>query len=70
MAAAKRIASDRLGLHRLQAETMVDNEGSQRVLLKNGFVQYGQATEYLKIAGGWQDDLLFQLTFPDADPQP
>lgn len=66
VSAAKRIAADRLGLHRLQAETLVDNHPSQRVLLKNGFVQYGRAAEYLKIAGRWQDHLLFQVTFPDA----
>jgi [ribosomal protein S5]-alanine N-acetyltransferase len=70
VAAAKRIACDRLGLHRLQAETLVDNAASQRVLVKNGFVQYGQASDYLKIAGRWQDHLLFQVTFPDTDPQP
>jgi [ribosomal protein S5]-alanine N-acetyltransferase len=70
VAAAKRIASDRLGLHRLQAETLVDNAASQRVLLKNGFVRYGQAPDYLKIAGRWQHHLLFQVTFPDTGPQP
>ncbi|MFY1692059.1 GNAT family N-acetyltransferase [Plantactinospora sp. WMMB782] len=69
VAAAKRTASDQLGLHRLQAETLVDNEPSQRVLIKNGFVQYGRAPEYLKIAGRWQDHLLFQVTFPDAEQQ-
>lgn len=68
VAAAKRIAADRLGLHRLQAETLVDKEASQRVLLKNGFVRYGHAPEYLKIAGRWQNHLLFQVTFPDTDP--
>lgn len=67
VAAVKRIASDQLGLHRLQAETLVNNQASQRVLLKNGFIQYGQAPEYLKIAGRWEDHLLFQVTFPDTD---
>ncbi|HET7355978.1 MAG TPA: GNAT family protein [Nocardioidaceae bacterium] len=67
IAAAKRIASDQLGLHRLQAETLVDNEASQRVLVKNGFVQYGRAPEYLKIAGRWQDHLLFQVILPDPE---
>lgn len=66
VAAAKRIASDQLGLHRLQAETLIDNEASQRVLIKNGFVQYGQAPEYLKIAGRWQENRLFQVTFPEG----
>ena len=66
VAAAKQIASDQLGLHRLQAETLVDNEASQRVLIKNGFIQYGQAPEYLKIAGRWQEHLLFQVIFGDG----
>jgi ribosomal-protein-alanine N-acetyltransferase len=69
VAAAKRIASERLRLHRLQAETLVDNEASQRVLIKNGFVQYGQAPEYLKIAGRWQENRLFQVIFPDAEEE-
>jgi ribosomal-protein-alanine N-acetyltransferase len=67
VAAAKRIASDQLHLHRLQAETLVDNEASQRVLIKNGFVRYGRATDYLKIAGQWQEHLLFQVIFPGPD---
>lgn len=66
VAAARQIASTELGLHRLQAETLVDNEASQRVLIKNGFVQYGQAPEYLKIAGRWQEHRLFQVTFGDG----
>lgn len=64
VAAAKRVASGRLRLHRLQAETLVDNHASQRVLVKNGFVRYGLAREYLQIAGRWQDHMLFQVTFP------
>jgi ribosomal-protein-alanine N-acetyltransferase len=70
VAAAKRIASDQLGLHRLQAETLIANEASQRVLIKNGFIQYGQAPEYLQIAGRWQENRLFQVTFPDAEQEP
>jgi [ribosomal protein S5]-alanine N-acetyltransferase len=64
--AAKLIAVERLSLHRLQAETLIDNEASQRVLIKNGFIQYGQAPDYLKIAGRWQEHRLFQVTFPDV----
>ena len=67
VAAAKRVARERLGLHRLQAETLVDNEASQRVLFKNGFIQYGQAPDYLKIAGRWQENRLFQVNFPGQD---
>ena len=49
-----------LGLHRLEAGTLAHNTGSQRVLLKCGFTEIGLAPGYLKIAGEWQDHLLFQ----------
>ena len=67
VAAAKRIAFKELGLHRLQGETLVDNYASQRVLLKNGFTKYGEAPDYLKIAGRWQTHALFQAVVRDAD---
>lgn len=69
VAEAKRVAVEDLGLHRLQGETLVGNIASQRVLLKNGFVQYGVAPDYLKIAGQWQTHVLFQVTFPDPGDQ-
>ena len=47
-------------LHRLEAGTLVDNVPSQRVLEKNGFERIGLARRYLKIAGEWQDHILFQ----------
>lgn len=49
-----------LGLHRLQAGTLLHNLGSQKVLRKAGFEPIGIAKKYLKIAGTWQDHLLFQ----------
>ncbi|PRB13478.1 GNAT family N-acetyltransferase [Microbacterium sp. MYb62] len=49
-----------LRLHRLQAATLLHNVGSQRVLLGNGFERIGLAPKYLRIAGEWQDHLLFQ----------
>ncbi|HEV7148367.1 MAG TPA: GNAT family protein [Pedococcus sp.] len=66
VALATQVAFVELGLHRIQAETLVDNHASQRVLLKNGFVQYGVAPDYLKIAGRWQEHALFQLV--ESDP--
>lgn len=51
-----------LGLHRLEAGTLVDNVASQRVLAKNGFEQIGLARKYLHINGAWRDHLLFQRT--------
>lgn len=53
-------ASAELRLHRMQAATLLHNVGSQRVLAVNGFERIGMAPEYLKIAGEWQDHLLFQ----------
>ncbi|MDP3950681.1 GNAT family N-acetyltransferase [Microbacterium sp.] len=55
-----------LELHRLQAGTLLDNAASQRVLLRNGFEQFGMAPKYLRIAGEWQDHLLFQRILSDS----
>jgi [ribosomal protein S5]-alanine N-acetyltransferase len=55
------IAFGELGLHRIEAGTLVDNIGSQRVLDKNGFERIGTARGYLHIGGAWRDHMLFQL---------
>jgi ribosomal-protein-alanine N-acetyltransferase len=57
---AVRHAFGELGLHRVEAGTLVHNTGSQRVLERNGFTRYGLAPRYLWIAGRWQDHVLFQ----------
>ena len=49
-----------LGLHRLEAGTLVDNVASQRVLEKNVFERFGLARRYLLIAGEWRDHVLFE----------
>lgn len=54
-----------LGLHRLEAATLVDNVASQRVLEKNRFTRIGIAPCYLRIAGAWRDHILFQRTADD-----
>ena len=56
------VAFGQLGLHRLEAATLVDNAASQRVLEKNDFEPIGLAPRYLEIAGEWRDHLLFQRT--------
>jgi ribosomal-protein-alanine N-acetyltransferase len=61
-----RIAFDELGLHRIQAGTLLRNRGSQRVLERNGFIRFGVAPAYLNIAGKWQDHALHQLVRPDS----
>lgn len=55
-----KLAFSNLGLHRLEAGTIPENFRSQTVLRRNGFVQFGYAPAYLKIAGRFQDHLLFQ----------
>ena len=54
------IAFGELALHRLEAGTLVDNFGSQRVLEKNGFERIGLARSYLLIGGEWRDHVLFE----------
>jgi ribosomal-protein-alanine N-acetyltransferase len=58
------VAFVELGLHRVQAGTLLHNVGSQRVLERNGFTRIGLAQDFLKIAGRWQDHILFQLVAP------
>lgn len=57
-----------LGLHRVEAGTLVENHASQRVLTANGFTRYGLAPAYLRIDDRWQDHILFQVLNP-ADAQ-
>lgn len=65
VAESLRLARDELGLHRLEASTLPENAASQAVLRRNGFVQIGAAPRYLRIAGRWQDHLLFQRILDD-----
>jgi ribosomal-protein-alanine N-acetyltransferase len=63
----KEIAFGELGLHRLEAGTLVHNAASQRVLERNGFAPFGRAPRYLRIAGRWQDHILFQVLNEDGE---
>jgi ribosomal-protein-alanine N-acetyltransferase len=58
------LAFDELRLHRLEAGTLLDNFGSQRVLERNRFERFGVAPKLLKINGSWQDHVLFQRLTP------
>jgi ribosomal-protein-alanine N-acetyltransferase len=66
VAEAIEIAFGELGLHRLDAATLLHNTPSQRVLVRNGFRPFAVAESYLKIAGRWQDHILFSLLNPPA----
>lgn len=50
------------GLHRVQAAVIPRNAASIRVLRKAGFREEGLALRYLRIAGVWEDHLLFAVT--------
>ena len=66
MRATLDLAFGELGLHRVQAATLPHNAASQRVLTNNGFALIGVAPRYLRIAGRWQDHLLFQRLADDG----
>ena len=58
------LAFEQLGLHRVEAGTLPHNIASQRVLERNGFERFGIAPGYLKIAGSWQEHVLYQTLNP------
>ena len=60
------VAFRELGLHRIEAGTLLQNVASQRVLERNGFARFGVAPQYLNIAGRWQDHAMYQALNPDA----
>ncbi len=60
-------AATAMGLHRVEAGTLVHNIASQRVLEKAGFERFGLAPKYLFIAGAWADHVVFQRLLHD-DP--
>jgi ribosomal-protein-alanine N-acetyltransferase len=54
-----------LGLHRLEAACIPENEPSRRLLQKLGFREEGRARLYLQINGEWRDHILFALLEDD-----
>ncbi|WP_411681903.1 GNAT family N-acetyltransferase [Clostridium thailandense] len=59
---ATKYAFDDIGLHRLEASTLVDNIKSQRVLKACGFKELGVTEKYLFINGKWRDHIIFYKT--------
>lgn len=60
-----RYAFEDIGLHRLEASTLLDNVPSQHVLLNNGFQCLGLNRKYLQINGKWQDHYTYYLLKED-----
>ncbi len=50
-----------LGLHRVEAACLPENEPSRRLLEKCGFWREGYARGYLNINGEWRDHLLYAI---------
>ena len=67
VAAIKEVAFAEQGLHRIEASVLLDNHRSQHILERNGFVRFGVAPTYLKIAGAWQDMAVYQLITDTPD---
>ena len=61
---------DVLKLHRLDAAVMPANSPSVAVLERAGFVREGLARRYLKIAGRWEDHLIYALLADDVGAVP
>lgn len=55
-----------LGLHRIEAACLTDNEASKSLLTRVGFREEGLARRYLLINGTWADHLLFALLKEEA----
>ncbi len=64
--AAVGFARKTLGLHRVEAACVPENDRSRRVLEKAGFEYEGRARAYLKINGAWRDHLLFGQVVDEA----
>ena len=52
-------AFNELGLHRIEASALVDNERSKNVLSGCGFEELGRNKNYLFINGKWHDHITF-----------
>lgn len=53
-----------LGLMRLEAVARASNEGSIKVLLRNGFREFGRSTQSFLLGGVWHDRLHFERRAP------
>lgn len=54
------IAFGELGIQRLEADARAENAASIRVLVRNGFVQYGHSRRSFELGGVWYDRLHFE----------
>ncbi|MCO4794191.1 MAG: GNAT family N-acetyltransferase [Bacteriovoracaceae bacterium] len=62
LTAAINYTFEKMNIHRIEANYIPDNIRSGHLLNKIGFVKEGEAKNYLKINGRWQDHILTSLT--------
>ncbi len=55
-------AYQQLGLHRLEATVMPENERSIRLLRSLGFREVGLSKQNMQIEGAWRDQIIFEKT--------
>ena len=58
-------AFDELGLHRVEANIMPENQASIAIAQRCGFRREGFSPRYLKIAGSWRDHERWAITVED-----
>ncbi len=58
-----------LGLHRIMANHLPENERSAGLLARLGFEREGLARKYLYINGAWRDHVLTALIRPEKPPE-
>jgi [ribosomal protein S5]-alanine N-acetyltransferase len=68
LAALVPYAHAELKLHRIEAACLPRNQASIRLLEKSGFEKEGYAKSYLKIAGAWEDHILWSHTIHVPKP--
>lgn len=61
-------AFESLGLNRVEAACLPENQPSRRLLIKSGFTEEGYARQYLKICGTWRDHVRFGILATDPRP--
>lgn len=57
-----------LGLHRIMAWALPENEASARLLIKVGFVYEGISRDHLFLQGRWRDHAQFSMIDPGYHP--
>lgn len=62
-------AFDKLGLHRVEAACLENNDRSRGLLLKSGFREEGHARGLLRIDGNWCDHVVFAILREDVKPE-